>query len=122
MKYLFLNALRKKFRFQTSKGNLNIEQLFELNNQELHELYLSLESSIQKSKGLLGRKGNSEVEEKLQIVKAVFDQLEEERQDRDDAVAKKALKAKVLEAIDEKEIDELKGKSKKELLKMAKNL
>ena len=122
MKYLFLNALRKKFRFQTSKGNLNIEQLFELNNQELHELYLSLESSIQKSKGLLGRKGNSEAEEKLQIVKAVFDQLEEERQDRDDAVAKKALKAKVLEAIDEKEIDELKGKSKKELLKMAKNL
>jgi len=122
MKVLFLNALRKKFRFQTNKGNLNIEQLFELSTQELHELYLSLESSIQKSKGLLGRKGNSEVEEKLEIVKAVFDTLEEEKNEREDLVAKKALKARVLEAIDEKENDELKSKSKKELLKMAKNL
>ena len=122
MKVLFLNALRKKFRFQTNKGNLNIEHLFELSTQELHELYLSLESSIQKSKGLLGRKGNSEVEEKLEIVKAVFDTLEEEKNEREDLVAKKALKARVLEAIDEKENDELKSKSKKELLKMAKNL
>ena len=122
MENLFLTAARKKYRFQTPKGSLNLEQLFELSSRELHESYLTLEETIQKSKGLLGRKGNTVVEEKLQIVKAVFDTLEKERLERKEEAENKALKAKILEAIDEKQIDELKGKSMKKLIKMANEL
>lgn len=119
---LALKALRNKWRFQTSKGNLNLEQLFELSETELHHLYLSLQSNIQKSKGLLGKKGNGIIEEKLKLIESVFDFLQKEKTEKEKLVENKVLKEKVLEAISEKEVGELKEKSIKELKKMAKKL
>lgn len=122
MNNLFLIAARKKYRFETSKGLLNVEQLFELTDQVLHELYLSLENQIQKSNGLLGRHGNTEVENKLGIVKAIFDQLQEEKEEAKARLTNKELKGKILEAIAEKEVENLKGKSIKDLRKMVEEL
>jgi len=123
MNNLLLIALRKKYRFQTSKGALNSEQLFELGKQGLHDLYLSLESKIQKSKGLLGRKGNTPIEHKLEIVKQVFNFVVEEEKDNLKIAENKRLQQVVLEAADKKEVKEIvKGKSAKELRKLAKKL
>ena len=106
MNNLFLTALRKKYRFQTPKGSLNAEQLFELGKQGLHDLYLSLESNIQKSKGLLGRKGNTEIDHKLAIVKAVFNFMVAEENENLKLADNKRLKQIVLEAADKKEVKE----------------
>ncbi len=122
MTNLLLKAARKKYRFKTPKGLLNLEQLFDLTQQQLHDLYLSLESSIPKSKGLLGKKEQSDVEDKLGIVEAVFNYLADERKEKEALANQKAMKAKVLDAIDEKEMDVLKSKSIKELKKIAKKL
>ena len=120
MNNLFLTALRKKYRFQTPKGSLNAEQLFELGKQGLHDLYLSLESNIQKSKGLLGRKGNTEIDHKLAIVKQVFNFMIAEEKENLKVADNKRLKQIVLEAADKKEVKELiDGKSAKQLRKMA---
>lgn len=123
MKNLFLIAAKKKYRFQTSKGLLNIEQLFQLSQQALHELYLKLDASIQTSKGLLGKKGNSEVENKMEIVAAVFNAIVEDAKQREALLNKKKLKQTILEVADAKEVKEIvKGKSSKELKKMAAKL
>jgi hypothetical protein len=122
MENLFLKAARKKYRFKTSKGDLNVEQLFSLNKTQLNELYLSLENKIQASSGLLGKKGNVEIEDKLQIVKEVFNTIVEEKEKAEEAAKNRALKQEVLLAIDEKERGELKGKSLEELKALAKSL
>ncbi|MFK7980813.1 MAG: hypothetical protein AB8G86_12585 [Saprospiraceae bacterium] len=123
MKNLFLIAAKKKYRFQTSKGLLNIEQLFQLSQQALHELYLKLGASIQTSKGLLGKKGNSEVENKMEIVEAVFNAIVEDTKQKEALLSQKKLKQTILEVADAKEVKELvKGKSSKALKKMAAKL
>lgn len=123
MNNLLLIALRKKYRFRTPKGALNSEQLFELGKQGLHDLYLSLDGQIQKSKGLLGRKGNTEIEHKLEIVKQVFNFVLKEEKERTKAVENNRLKQVVLEAADKQEMKEIvKGKSAKDLRKFAKGL
>lgn len=117
---LFLKAAKLKYRFQTNRGLLNTEQLFDLGQQDLHELYLSLESHIQKSKGLLGRSGNTEIEDKLVIVKEVFDSLVEDQEKALAQADKARMKEVLLEKAAEKEIEELvDGKSAKELRKAA---
>ena len=122
MQNLWLKAARKGYRFSTSKGSLNSEQLFDLSETQLHELYLSLENSVQGSKGLMGRKGNKEVEEKMQIVKDVFNVLQDEKAASLDRIENSMKKEKILTALEEKEMEELKGKSVKTLRKMAKAL
>ena len=119
---LALKALRNKWRFRTPKGNLNLEQLFELSEIELHNLYLSFESDIQSSKGLLGKKGNKTIKEKLQLIESVFEMLQIEKEEKIKQAENKILKGKVIEAISEKEMGNLKKKSIKELRKIAKDL
>lgn len=102
---------------------LNIEQLFELGQQELHNLYLSLESTIQTSKGLLGRKGNTETTEKMEIVRSVFETIVEEAENASTLADNKRMKQILLEAANQKEVEELtSGKSAKQLKQMARKL
>lgn len=122
MENLFQKAARNKFRFKTAKGSLNTEQLFELSKSELDELYTSLKAKTQNTEGLLGRKSNTLTEDKMEVVKTVFSTLVEEEERKEDLASRKALKAKVLETIEEKKIGELKGKSLGELQELAKNL
>ena len=125
---LFLKALWNKWRFKTSKGNLNIEQVIEIGRatggeQFLHDLYLSLEDGIQKSKGLLGKKGNALVEEKMEIVKAIFKAVVAEKEANQELADNKSRKAFLLEAAAAAEKNELlEGKSAKDLRKMAAKL
>ena len=115
---LFLKAVKSKLRFQTSKGSLNVEQLFDLGQTELDNLYLSLEEQKPVSKGLLGRKGSKVIEHKLSVVKAVFDSIKEDQELQDERAENKRKKAVYLEAIEKKEVEEMiDGKSSKQLKK-----
>lgn len=122
MENLFLKAAKKKFRFKTAKGPLNVEQLFSLTKGELNELYLSLEANTNKSPGLLGKSGNTEMEDKQAIVKEVFNTLMEAQERKAKLAANKVLKAKLLERIEAKEMGEFDNKPLSELKKMVKEL
>lgn len=122
MENLFLKAAKNKYRFKTAKGFLNTEQLFELSKQELNDLYVGLKAKTQSTEGLLGRKSNTETENKLEIVKDVFNTIVEEHERKENLASKKALKEKVLETIEEKKTGMLKDKSLEELQAMAQEL
>lgn len=74
---LFITASRKKFRFQTSKGTIGTEDLWELSLKSLDELAVGLDEKVQQS----GRKSfvtsrsvtDTETTTKFEIVKFVID-------------------------------------------------
>lgn len=119
-----LKALKRNYRYNTNKGGaINTEQLFQLGQQDLHELYLSLEGQVQTSKGLLGRKGNGEIENKMAIVKAIFEDKQRDAEKAETRQNNAGLKQVILTAAAQKEQEELlDGKSAAELRKMAKDL
>ncbi len=123
MKNLFLKALLGKWRFPTTKGQLNLEQVCSLSDDELDALYMNLSDSNTKSKGLIKRNGNSKISEQLKIVEEIFTTkralAEKSRLESDN----KLLREKLLIAADKKELEEItEGKSAKELRKEAKKL
>lgn len=124
MNNLLLIAAKKKYRFNVpGKGNLNVEQLFELPQTALDGLYRNLESQIQVSSGLLGRRGNTEIENKLEIVKAVFEEIVTDAEKASSKLENGKLKQTLLAIAEEKELEEMTGgKSAKELKKMARKL
>ena len=123
MTNLLLKAAKRKYRFQTPRGPLNVEQLFDLSQQDLHNAYLEHESKIQSSKGLLGRKGNSEIDDKLEILKSVFQEIVSDRDKTEQRNENTRLKQTLLAAADNKEIEEMtSGKSAKQMRKEAAKL
>ena len=121
---LFLKAARTKMRFSTELGNLNGEQLFDLNDQQLNKLYLSLESEITVSGGLLGvaEDVNVEIEDKLEIVKSVFKTLKRERIAKEKEASNAQLKQKLLGILERKQDASLEEMSEKDLIKKIKSL
>jgi hypothetical protein len=83
---LFIIATRKKFRFDSTKGGLTSEDLFDLNLTALDTIAVSLDEKIQK----LGRKSfvqkkvasTSDLETQLEIVKYVIETKQAEDEAR----------------------------------------
>lgn len=118
-KNLFQEAARKQFRFKTVKGLLNVEKLFELNFTELDQLYIDLKSQVSKEQGLLNKKNvDSIIQNKLELVKEVFETLKEEKDAKVNAIKKSEFKKEVLEQMRENDKEEFRGKSNEELAKM----
>lgn len=112
-------------RFQTAKGLLNTEQLFDLTANELDALYLHLQDQVETRKGLLGKKSRNtkNVEEQLAIVQGVYDIKVEDSEAKEESAQKAYLKQVILEAAAKKQVEELvEGKSYEELIKTAKSL
>jgi hypothetical protein len=111
---VFLAAARHKFRFQTdtSLGEVTTEQLFGL----------PLTSATNKAKkSFVSDETNPQrplLEAKLAVVKGVIEVIQDERKKEQDAVAKKAQRTKLDEAIEAAEHRELGGKSVEELKAM----
>lgn len=121
---LFLKAARTKMRFSTELGNLNVEQLFDLTDNQLHKLYLNLESQITVSGGLLGvaEDANIEIEDKLEIVKSVFKTLKREKKAKEKEASNAQMKQKLLNILEKKQDASLEEMSEKELIKRIKSL
>lgn len=120
----FKSATQQKLRFQTSKGLLSTEQLWDLSLTDLDTLAVSLESEYKDSgkKSFLVTKSAKDKTAKLKfdVVVDVLTTKVEEAQQATEKAENKAHNEKILNLIAEKKDDALSRKSVKELESMLK--
>lgn len=121
---IYKEASKLKLRFQTAKGVLSVEQLWGLSLMELDTLAVSLETAYKnsKSKSFLDKKTDKDKIIKLQfdIVLDVLNTKADEKEAAKKKAEDKEHNQKILSIIKEKQDEDLKGKSIKELEKMLK--
>jgi len=118
----FKQASKQKLRFQTTKGVLSVEQLWDLSLSDLDSLAVSLQEAYENSKGksFLTKRTTKDATIKLQfdVVLDILQTKVEESELLREAKENKEHNEKILNLISEKKDEELKGKSLKELQKM----
>lgn len=119
---LFETATRKKYRFSSGRGELSVEQLWDLNFEALDSLYKQFRSELKKNdeESLLETsKVNTETSEKAELVKYIFEARKAENAALKATRTAAALKAQqdevVRELIAQKKGENLAGKSLEEL-------
>ena len=118
---MYKEALQKKLRFTTGKGNLTIEDLFDLNLEALDNLALTLDKMVQESprKSFI-RAANPKselLELKFNIVKDVINTKLAEAAAKVEAKDKAAKKAQLVEILARKQAQSLENLSEEELQK-----
>lgn len=125
MKNLFEVATRNKFRF-TFRGMVSVEDLWDLNLEQLDEIYKSLSAEKKKAneESLLKTKTREQeiLEIKIEIVKHIVEIKLEEIDNRQQAKVNREQRQRILEILNEKESQDLKNKSPEELKAMLENL
>jgi len=120
----FKLATQQKLRFQTNRGVLSTEQLWDLPLEELDELAVSLETEHKQSgkKSFLAKTSVKDKTAKLRfdIVLDVLNTKSDEIQAAAEAQEIKEHNKKIIELIAEKQDESLKGKSIKQLEAMLK--
>lgn len=121
---MFEKALRKKLRFTTTRGSLDVESLWDLPLKELDALYgnLSANQDNQQKSLLEGNKNDPDTELAIEIVKHIVEVKLEELDASKKAAANRALKQRILGIIADKKDEELVGKSTDELMEMLNEL
>ena len=122
---MYKEASKQKVRFQTNKGLLTTEQLWDLNLNELDSLAVSLEDAYKNSKGksFLDKRSTKDKGLKLQF-DIVLEVLQTKVDENDAALKTKEVKEhnqKILSIIAEKREEGLKSKPLEELEKMLRN-
>jgi len=122
MDNMWIEALKKKYRFEY-KGLINVEDLFDLKLEDLDYIYKNLkrnENDLQVDSLLDANKNplKKEIENKVNIVKAIFDMKEAEIESAKIAMANKVQRDKILAIIENKQDQELSEKSIDELRKI----
>lgn len=121
---MYKEATRLKLRFNTTKGNLSVEQLWDLSLEDLDATAVALEKNYKESgkKSFLVKKSTKDKEAKLafDIVLDVLTTKVEEAAAARDAKDIKEHNQKILTLIKEKKEDELKNLGISELEKMLK--
>lgn len=115
----FETATRRKLRFQTTKGNLSIEDLWDVPLTVLDEAYKGLSRQIRDAEddSLLSKKdsGAEEASLKRDLVKHVVQVRQAEATEKTARAARRAQAARVRELIAQKNDEALAGKSTDEL-------
>lgn len=115
----FKLASQKKLRFQTNKGLLSVEQLWDLSLEDLDALAVSLEIEHKESgkKSFLVKTSVKDKTAKLRfdIVLDVLNTKVEEMQTAQEVAEIKEHNKKIITLISEKQEESLKGKSIKQL-------
>ncbi|MFA5378887.1 MAG: hypothetical protein WC455_24250 [Dehalococcoidia bacterium] len=128
---MFEIATRMKDRFETSKGNLSVEDLWDLpltsvrspNLDDIaRDLHRQLKDSAEVSFVAPARKENDTLQRKFDIVKHIIEVRLAENTAAAEVRANKEKKARILEIIARKDDEELVGKSRDELIKLAESL
>lgn len=116
---MYKQASKMKLRFATSKGNLSVEDLWDLSLPVLDKLAVSYDEELAKSprKSFISNDSpkNDELELKFNIVKDIITDKLKEKADRDHAKQKAAEKAKLLDLLDKKQSEKLENLSEEEL-------
>lgn len=80
---LFINATRNKLRIHSSRGLLQVEDLWDLSLEKLNEIAISVDEALQKQgrKTFIGKpvKETTEIQNQFDIVKYVIDTKLEEK-------------------------------------------
>lgn len=120
----FKQATREKLRFQTSKGILSVEQLWDLSLSDLDTLAVSLQEAYDKSKGksFLDTRTTKDKGLKLQfdVVLEILQDKKDELELAKEISEKNAYNDKIIDAIAKAQENELASKSVKELKAMLK--
>lgn len=115
----FEKATRLRIRFETSRGNLNVEDLWRLPLAELDKLAIALNKQLKESSEesfiKAKSKDNKLLELRFDIVKHIIETLLSEDEEKKKAADKRAKREQLLELIAKKKNQELEGKSLEEL-------
>lgn len=115
----FKKASKEKLRFQTARGPLSVEQLWDLSPKELDTLAISLEAEHEASgrKSFLVKRSvkDTTVKLKFDIVLEILSTKLEEAETAREAAENREFNATLDTLIAEKKADGLKKKSVKEL-------
>jgi len=118
---LFVIAARKKFRFETTKGHLVVEDLFDLSLESLDAIAVNLDKKIENGgkKSFIGKRDTSasENESKLEIVKFVIQAKLEEADARKTRAEKASQKEFLASLLEKKRMAQLEGLSIEEIQK-----
>jgi hypothetical protein len=121
---MYKEASKLKLRFQTTKGELTTEQLWDLSLQELDALAVSLEGEYKKSgkKSFLDKKSEKDkvIKLKFNIVVDILTTKVEAVEVSQKEVERKEHNEKILRLIKAKQDSELEDKSVEELTAMLK--
>jgi hypothetical protein len=121
---MYKQASKEKFRFQTNKGMLSVEQLWDLSLTDLDSLAVSLEDAYKNSKGKSFLEKRTTLDKGLKLkFDIVLDVLQSKVEDNEvlrDAAETKEHNQKILSLIADKKEGELAGLSIKELEKKLK--
>jgi hypothetical protein len=118
----YKEVIRKKVRFATEKGELSVEQLWDLTIPQLDKLAVSLDEKYKNSntKSFVEKKTTKDKDLKLQL-DVVLDILEtkvDEAELAKEKAARKERNQKIYKLIEDKKDKALEGKSIKELTSM----
>jgi len=125
----FEYATRHKLRYETPKGHLSVEQLWDLPLTHTNPSTVTLDSvartvnqalkAVTEESFVQVQKGPQEeqLSRKLEVVKHIIAVKLAEREEAERARARAQEKARILEVLGEKEDEALKGLSREELLK-----
>ena len=117
---MFEKATKRKFRFESSKGLLSTEDLWDLPLRTLDQIAIKLSRSCeQKSESFLSEKNAVDQQEldKLEIVKSIIKTKLAEKEALETQCIKKAKKEKILAILEAKKMEDLSSRSVEELQK-----
>ena len=114
---LFKLAAKEKYRFPF-RGNISVEDLFDLTTSQLDVVYKELNSQVKETTDSLLKEVSTEDKElknKIKIVKTIFEDKVKEKQLKELALAEKQRKERIKEWIAKKKDQDLADKSIEEL-------
>lgn len=121
---LFKLATKEKYRFNTSKGRLSVEDLWDLSLEELDGLYKELRKEQEKDSGesllsntSLTRKQKA-LNNSIEIIKVIVSDKLEAKERAAKAAERRAQNQRILEIMADKQDAALKEKSLEELQAM----
>lgn len=118
---MFDKVTRLKLRFESNKGLLSVEQVWDLSLTALNEMAKGLSRQVKAAEtdeeDFIGTKSNvdSELQLRFDVVKHIIGVKLKERDDSREAAERKANNQVILELIQRKKQQELESKSVEEL-------
>jgi len=124
---LFLQATRRKFRFPSNKGDLSVEQLWDLpltsrNGFDLDTVAKTVNTHLKAASEesfvvTSSNPAKTTLQEQLEVIKAIIAVKLDEAAKAKIRSDRAAERQRLLEILDQKEDDELKGLSREEIKK-----
>lgn len=117
---IFEKASRLKLTFASTRGTLNVEDLWDLPLTQLDALYVGYNKKLKETQEeslLAANKSDPELKLRVEIIKHVFEVKVAENEAKKMAKDKLAKKARIMEIIERKQDESLSEKSIEDLRK-----